>query len=201
MPTTGRESWKLESERVPGGSRKRIFAGGDALSFAGLLQGLRDDDAFCNWYSACLAEAEPEAYFWEHPPLSAELVERPAEFVLIEAPELSRLHPDPEPFRRHFRQRPGDVATFRNLGGDAVLVAPVPADAECAYVHLAQFVRHAPGEQVRNLWRCVSKAVQEALRERPVCWLSTSGLGVAWLHVRIDARPKYYQYRPYRSAT
>ena len=29
-------------------------------------------------------------------------------------------------------------------------------------------------------------------------WLSTSGLGVAWLHLRLDHEPKYYQYAPYR---
>ena len=25
-------------------------------------------------------------------------------------------------------------------------------------------------------------------------WMSTSGLGVYWLHVRLDSRPKYYQF-------
>jgi len=30
-------------------------------------------------------------------------------------------------------------------------------------------------------------------------WLSTSGLGIAWLHVRLDERPKYYTHAPYRS--
>ena len=34
--------------------------------------------------------------------------------------------------------------------------------------------------------------------QRPL-WLSTNGLGVAWLHARIDARPKYYSHRPYRA--
>jgi hypothetical protein len=29
-------------------------------------------------------------------------------------------------------------------------------------------------------------------------WISTSGLGVYWLHVRLDARPKYYTYAPFR---
>jgi hypothetical protein len=28
-------------------------------------------------------------------------------------------------------------------------------------------------------------------------WLSTAGAGVAWLHVRLDDRPKYYSHRPY----
>ena len=29
-------------------------------------------------------------------------------------------------------------------------------------------------------------------------WLSTAGMGVPWLHVRLDSRPKYYAFGPYR---
>lgn len=29
-------------------------------------------------------------------------------------------------------------------------------------------------------------------------WLSTSGLGVYWLHVRLDTRPKYYNHDEYK---
>jgi hypothetical protein len=35
------------------------------------------------------------------------------------------------------------------------------------------------------------------LSARPV-WLSTAGAGVAWLHVRLDDRPKYYGFDEYR---
>ena len=34
---------------------------------------------------------------------------------------------------------------------------------------------------------------------KPV-WLSTAGAGVAWVHVRLDDRPKYYGYDAYRRA-
>ena len=40
-------------------------------------------------------------------------------------------------------------------------------------------------------------AVAARLSDRPL-WLSTSGAGVAWLHVRLDDRPKYIQHAPYR---
>ena len=32
----------------------------------------------------------------------------------------------------------------------------------------------------------------------PDVWLSTNGLSTAWLHVRLDSRPKYYHFMPYR---
>ena len=31
-------------------------------------------------------------------------------------------------------------------------------------------------------------------------WLSTLGLGVAWVHIRLDRTPKYYQYAPDRTS-
>jgi hypothetical protein len=32
---------------------------------------------------------------------------------------------------------------------------------------------------------------------RPV-WLSTAGAGVPWLHLRLDDRPRYYGFAPFR---
>jgi hypothetical protein len=37
------------------------------------------------------------------------------------------------------------------------------------------------------------------LETRPLpLWVSTSGLAVPWLHLRLDARPKYYGFEPYK---
>lgn len=51
--------------------------------------------------------------------------------------------------------------------------------------------------QTTSLWRAVSDAIARRIGPRPV-WLSTAGAAVAWLHVRLDDRPKYYAYSPYR---
>lgn len=81
---------------------------------------------------------------------------------------------------------------FANLGGDARLV-PCPVGPHEAYAHLARFVRGGLREQVDTLWRRVGEALIEwwsTPGTTPV-WLSTSGGGVPWLHVRLDRRPKY----------
>ena len=31
-------------------------------------------------------------------------------------------------------------------------------------------------------------------------WLSTAGMGVSWLHVRLDSQPKYYGFAAYWAA-
>ena len=91
------------------------------------------------------------------------------------------------------------MVTFPNLGNDAVLVVPTPVGPSAAYVHLAAFVRHAPPAQVHELWRAVGAAVASRLSVKPM-WVSTAGMGVAWLHVRLDDRPKYYGFTEYRGA-
>ncbi|MBX3248007.1 MAG: hypothetical protein KF901_12575 [Myxococcales bacterium] len=55
--------------------------------------------------------------------------------------------------------------------------------------------------QVDALFAAVGAALCE-LRARTAAtvWLSTAGLGVDWLHVRLDARPKYYRHAPYKRA-
>ena len=94
------------------------------------------------------------------------------------------------------------VMSFHNLSKDATLVVPLPRVSESRiYIHLANFLRHAPKHQKLDLWRL---ALDELLQKiethpnRPV-WLSTSGLGVSWLHIRLDSAPKYYTHTPYRS--
>lgn len=191
--------WSAPVEAVPGGRRHTLEERGAAISRARFLQCLRDDADFAGWYSALLADAPWPAFYWENPPLVTGALERPAEFVLIEAPALVDVPPDEETFRSHFGAGDG-VVTFPNLGGDALLVVPEPADGADpgAYPHLAVFLRNGPDEQVQTLWRTTARAVLDRVDDSPV-WLSTSGTGVSWLHVRLDRQPKYYQHAPYRS--
>jgi hypothetical protein len=84
-----------------------------------------------------------------------------------------------------------------SLGGDAQLIVPSPRTEISAYGHLAAFLRQAPQRQLDAFWRVVSTAVQSRIGEKPL-WLNTAGGGVAWLHVRLDSRPKYYGYAPYK---
>jgi len=147
-----------------------------------------------------LCEAAFPAYFWETPPVTVDTVTRPFEFVLVDSPQLAGLEADSSGFAAHFDSADNqDVVTFSNLGNDAILVAPCPRVRLSAYPHLAAFSRDAPWRQQDQLWCRVGHVVEKRLGERPL-WLSTSGLGVHWLHIRVDSFPKYYTYRPYRTA-
>jgi hypothetical protein len=191
-------AWSARSEPVAGGERIRVDWKGKPLSVAHWLGGLASDPEAAARYTGILAAAPWPAFFWEHPPLTAARLDEPLECVLLDAPQLAGLRGDPSAFAGPFAAAgAGPIARFPNLGGDAELVAPRPDGTERPYPHLAALVRHAPPEVVRAFWRSVALAIRSRLGSRPL-WVSTSGLGVPWLHVRLDSSPKYYQHRPYR---
>ena len=129
----------------------------------------------------------------------------PFECVFLSAPRLARVREDRLPFAAHFAAAaPGAAAVaFASLGGDATLVAPTPrADTDAA--HAAAFALTAPLDAQLALLAATGRALQRALerhaaagRDAPL-WLSTSGLGVSYLHVRLDSRPKYYHFDEFR---
>jgi hypothetical protein len=191
--------WSIRAEELDCGRGLQfgVDLGARPASVAEVLRGWRDDAAFRSIFNAALAESPFAAFRWETPPVTAATVIRPFEFVLLDSPGLAR-RPDPEAFAEHFGEAPdAGMVVFSNLGGDAVLVVPCPITAPSAYGHLAAFVRGAPDRQRHALWRSVGEAMERRVGDKPV-WLSTAGAGVSWLHVRLDDRPKYYGFGPYR---
>ena len=96
-----------------------------------------------------------------------------------------------------------DGCVFPSLSKGSILVAPMMKTDESTtnvYGHLASFVRRAPTDQIISFWKLVMKTyIDRMYSEDPeIIWLSTDGTGVAWLHVRLDESPKYYDYPPYR---
>ncbi|MCE9544232.1 MAG: hypothetical protein K8T25_01720 [Planctomycetia bacterium] len=174
----------------------QILRGAEAVRYADVLTLWQDDAAFQTFFIELLAGSPFRAFRWETPPLTSATGGRAFEFVLLRSDGLDR-PADRSAFAGQFAGAdPSGIATFANLGGDAVMVVPCPLGPESAYCHLASFTRSAPQAQQHALWQAVGNAMQRRLGERPV-WLSTAGMGVAWLHVRLDDRPKYYGHGPY----
>jgi hypothetical protein len=88
--------------------------------------------------------------------------------------------------------------SFPNLGGDAFLVVPKQIFSLESYGHIAAFVRSAPAAQRQELFQTLGGAISDVLGENDQrIWVSTSGLGVPWVHIRLDSYPKYYNHQPY----
>jgi hypothetical protein len=167
------------------------------VTYAEILRRWQNDANFRTFFTGLLADAPFASFRWETPPITTATAKRPFEFVLLDSPELAR-KADRNAFAEHFKRGAvSEVVEFANLGKDAIMVVPCPHGPDSAYVHLAAFVRQAPAPQAHALWSVVGTTMERRLCDRPV-WLSTAGAGVAWLHVRLDDRPKYYGHAPYR---
>lgn len=151
---------------------------------------------FVEQYSLLLATSPWAAYFWEVKPFSVEKQQEMFSFVLVKSTLLASSKLDYTAFAPYFDTEE-DVIAIKNIKGDATLVIPRPIMQGASYEHLAAFVRTAPREQLLRFWQLVGRTCEAAISEQPF-WLSTAGLGVSCLHVRLDTRPKYYRYAPYK---
>jgi hypothetical protein len=179
--------------------RYTLRSGNHLLTWADCIENWQHNATYRDVFSRLLRDVPFAAYFWETPPVTRAIVNRAFEFILADSPELANVRADTQAFRDHFRSAAtgDDIVTFHNLGGDALLVAPCPIPGTAGYAHMADFARHAPESQQHALWRTVGSAMLRHIGTQPT-WLSTSGLGVYWLHLRLDSQPKYYTFQPYR---
>ena len=165
------------------------------LSYARVIEYWQNAKAFRSFFIEILKSSAFEGYFWESRPVVKATLAEAYKFVLVKSTYLPRLKADTFSFKEHFNKNK-PVVSFKNLGGDAVLVVPCPI-GNLGYPHLATFIHTGPNEQLHEFWQVVGKEAEKRINEQPM-WLSTAGMGVSWLHVRLDDRPKYYRYRGYK---
>lgn len=181
-------------------SRFRLLYDGQLLSWSDVMDRWQRDQLFRRFFVSLLVDAPYPAYFWETPPVTRATLDQRFEFVLVEARELADLQTNDDAFANHFASAEPEtsIIEFSNLGGDATLIVPCPRAPLSAYSQIGAFVQQAPADQQDQLWQHVGVALEKRLGTQPV-WVSTSGLGVYWLHIRLDSAPKYYTYEPYRT--
>ena len=179
--------------------RIRLLRDGQTLSWSNAVDRWQNDQSFRSYFVSVLVDAPFPAYFLETPPVTNDTLDREFEFVLVGSQQLAGVRTDQSAFANHFASaEPGaSVIAFSNLGGDATLIVPCPRAPLSAYSQISAFARWAPDEQQHQLWKWVGAALERKLGAQPI-WLSTSGLGVYWLHIRLDSAPKYYTHEPYR---
>lgn len=173
-----------------------IEEAGNPLTYEAVLHLWRDDTSFRQLFIDWLVNLPFEAIRWETPALTIAQLTRPFECVALDSPRLIR-RPNQRAFANQFHtRRRGNIVVFQNLGGDATMLVPRP-NGDKDYCHLLSFMRQSPTETQHELWQNVGDRMLRLVNDSPR-WLSTAGGGVAWLHVRIDSRPKYYHYHSYR---
>ena len=146
------------------------------------------------------------------------------EFVLVKAPAERFQRADSDTFQSQFsscstsnkNENYSHVCAFDSLRGDARLITPLPPSSSSTnkhthndphiddYTDILSFVRSVSYSPLNaivmdHLLQLTLREYHKLLNMEPAStvWLSTSGLGVSWLHIRLDSRPKYYSYREF----
>ena len=174
-----------------------IHEDGEPISNQQFLDLLKNSSSFRSFYNQQLAECSFPAFLWENNPITTNSLEQNYEYTLVDNHFLANRSPDRQTFAQYFQPNEQAVS-FPNLGGDAQLIAPCPHRSPACYTHLGSFVRNAGTKQQDALWQKTGQMMLDAIGKQPR-WLSTNGLGVFWLHIRIDRRPKYYQTETYKT--
>ena len=180
-------------------------------TFHDFFESLKAKDDFAVFFADVLKKSPYKAFFFECPALMNQFLKNSFEFVLTESITLASVRADTDSFKEHFSWKSGknfESIVFKNLGGDASLVVPYPSKASLSeanlsqkYAHFASFLRNSTSDEVLDFLSLVGATMLETVSQSKIpVWLSTAGTGVFWLHVRLDARPKYYTYAPYTHA-
>ncbi len=156
-----------------------------------------NSSTFRSFYSDILFSSKFKGFFWEVKPVNVATLKNDFEFVIIDSSAVASLKKDDSSFKSYFKENEM-VTSFLNIGKDANLVVPCPISEGTDYAHFASFLRTANQDQIESVWKKIASVYIDKTNEKPL-WLSTSGLGVSWLHIRLDSTPKYYQYQPYRT--
>ncbi|MAO64307.1 MAG: hypothetical protein CL666_04855 [Balneola sp.] len=177
--------------------RFSILENKNRISRQQFLNELKQSSDFRKRYNDFLAGCDYKAFFWENKPFTKPTMKEGYECNLVKSNLLANVDPDPQTFSSYF-EPDSEVVSFPNLGGDAMLVAPCPVSDHSIYTQIGDFVRKAPESQILKFWKMVGEQMTKHVGTEPR-WLSTSGLGVYWLHARIDSTPKYYQTEAYKT--
>jgi len=208
-----------------GAYRYRLFSGtGSPVNFEIFLHELANDNSSMRniLYEAFHRRIDDQvsnnqiAFFWECPPINIQTVSSTQfEFVLIPTTAFSDTHADCSAFEEHISLNCNNVnrniMIFKSLNKDATLISPctatgtvVTTEVGYGYTHLYKFLQYGRQNYIEIFLGTIGKQFLSILQEKQKTydlsdtWLSTSGLGIPWLHVRLDSRPKYYQYEGYK---
>ena len=111
----------------------------------------------------------------------------------IENDLLINKNQDINTFQEYFNKNKTEkyAISFPNLSGDTTLIVPVPRVRK-NFSNLFYFMKNASNKQQSELWKLVVKEALKLLKVNENIWISTHGLGVNYLHIRVSNTPKYY---------
>lgn len=134
-----------------------------------------------------------KTFFWECSPVSASNAQSDA-FVYVILRTSIPLTQDFTAFQEHHPPTSRrEIISFDSKSGGTILVVPTPSYQrnQRQMSSLGPYLRDPQNTPIR-LFQHVAKIILHTLATtKNMIWLNTHGLGVPWLHIRIDFFPKY----------
>ena len=159
---------------------------GKYMTWSDVINSLTNNmDTFIYKLIRFLINIEHKSYFWECDQVS---LNQPFRFAIFNSKTLSHRKQDNTAFNGSINCKKSSpyAISFPSLSKNIDLVVPCKYSKKVDYTSISTFSRTAPIKQQVAFWNKVGENIKVG------DWVSTSGLGVAWLHVRIARRPKYY---------
>ena len=179
------------------GVRFKIEENNKLLSFKEVFEHWKNTPAFIQFYVNALIAFPYEEFFWEHPAVKTAYLDRPYETILLKSSSFKNRKVDERSFKEKIETE-ALIAVFPNLGKNATLVVPTKHHSPAIYKHLGSFLRAASSLQVQAIFQQLGETLLAEITKGKLVWLNTAGLGVIWLHIRLDSRPKYYKVATYK---
>ena len=169
---------------------KRLF---DVIQFSA-----RTTEQFIEIFKQCPFEQ----YYFEVKPINIKNINTTQfEFVLYAATGLFNKAKYDKFEEYGINQSNNRIKHFMNPSKNTLLIVPT-YNKKCdihTYAHIANFMRYGNNKQQHNLLKKMFKYYEKELNKTTnQLWLSTSGKGVPWLHIRIDQIPKYITFDEYK---
>ena len=177
--------------------RFKILKSETLISFQEVFKLWESDLGFIDFYVQSLKDFGFKAFFWEHPGLTSTTIDRPYECILQKSRTLDSRTINEQAFADYLHSQNG-AEDFLNLGKNARLVMPTKQSVADIYKHLGSFLINAQPSQIHDFFNKIGAIVPKEIEKHPMIWLNTAGMGVIWLHVRMDTRPKYYKTKNYK---
>lgn len=138
-----------------------------------------------------------EAYFLECPKMNAKTLNDGFEFIIYNA-------------KNKFKNKKANFDYFsfysddylsmciKSHNGNIMIIPNHMKGTPCEnYLNISNFLRNSLDEQIIDLFYLLSDNIKKEINSGNTIWVSTHGLGIPWLHIRIDYFPKYYCYKKY----
>jgi hypothetical protein len=138
------------------------------------------------------ANYDCDSVYWEFPPYYANAQHLNAEFTFVNTKGFGKANINA--FVEYFDKSINEIVVFPNISKDALLISVSDNKNNEYDSHIMNFMKYHPSVETKhNLLKTIGENMLCHTNNAGPIWLSTSGKGVQWLHVRISTTPKYYK--------